>query len=103
VEHLSILENASPRQDDIENSQWLELLRPFTAVMDLYICRELLSRITHALQELIGERATELMPALQTLSSREPFPSGPVQDAIENFVASRQLAGRPIAVSARRW
>jgi hypothetical protein len=27
-------------QDDIESSQWLELLHPFTAVKDLYISRE---------------------------------------------------------------
>jgi hypothetical protein len=40
VERLYILEAGVSRlhwQNDIENSQWLELLRPFTAAKDLYI------------------------------------------------------------------
>ena len=37
MERLYILENGSlDWQDDIENSQWLELFHPFTAVKDLY-------------------------------------------------------------------
>ena len=88
-------------QDDIENSQWLELLHPFTAVKDLYISQEFTPRIAPALQELVGERVTEVLPALQTLFLEEPLPSGPVQETIGQFVAARQLAGHPIAVS--RW
>jgi hypothetical protein len=86
-------------QDDIENDQWLELFHPFTTVKDLYISSEFTPRVAPALQELIGERATEVLPALQTLFLREPLPSGPVQEAIEQFVAARQLASRPVSVS----
>jgi hypothetical protein len=86
-------------QDDIESGQWLELFRPFTAVKDLYVSSEFTPRIAPALQELIGERVTEVLPALQTLFLGEPLPSGPVQEAIGQFVAARHLANHPIVVS----
>ena len=102
LEHLYILEDRlSDWQDDIENSQWLELLHPFTVVKDFYISSTLIPRIVPALQELVGERVIEVLPALQTLFLEEPLPSGPVQESIGQFVAARQLAGHPIVVS--RW
>jgi hypothetical protein len=104
VEHLCIREfdnqYVRPRwQDDIEDSQWLEVLRPFTALKILCVSREFLPRIAPAFQELAGERVTEVLPALQSLYLEELHPSGPVQGAIEKFVAARRLAGLPIAVS----
>jgi hypothetical protein len=57
--------------------------------------------IAAALKELVGERVTEVLPALQTLVLEEPLPSGPVRETIERFVAARQLAGRPIVIY--RW
>jgi hypothetical protein len=86
-------------QDDIENSQWLEVLQPFTALKDLYVSTEFLPRFAPAFQELAGEHVTEMLPALQSLFLEDLHPSGPVREAIEKFVAARQLAGRPIAVS----
>ena len=110
VEHLYIQDIPSysdsepPWQDDIEGSQWLELLRPFTAVNDLYISKNFVLRIASALKELVGERATEALPALRTLFLRETLSSGPVQEsavleATEQFVTARQLSGHPVAVS----
>ena len=99
VEHLYI-ESVSLKlhwQDDIENGQWLEFLTPFTAVKDLYISLELMPNITRALKELAGV----VLPTLQTLFLEEPIPSGPVQEAIEQFVAARQLAGHSLIIS--RW
>jgi hypothetical protein len=100
VERLYIREGyRRPRwQDDIENSQWLEVLQLFTALKDLHVSQEFLPRIALAFQELAGERVTEVLPALQTLFLEE-LHRGPVREAIEKFVAARQLAGRPIAVS----
>ena len=82
-----------------DNSQWLELLQPFTAVRDLYISREFVPKIAPALQELVGERVTEVLPALQTLFFEEPLSPGPDQEAIEEFISARRLAGYPIDVS----
>jgi len=98
VEHLYICEikHKPPRwQDDIEDSQWLEVLRPFTAVKYLYLSREFASRIAPALQVFAGE----VLPSLQNLFLEDLHPSGPVQGAIGKFVAARQLAGHRIAVS----
>jgi hypothetical protein len=102
VERLIIREDEYRRpswQDDIEDSQWLEVLHPFTALKDLHVSREFLPRIAPAFQELAGERVTEVLPALQCLFLEDLPPSGPVREAVEMFVAARQLAGHPIAVS----
>jgi hypothetical protein len=102
VEHLYIEDDAffrSDWQDDIENSQWLEVLHPFATVKNLYISRRFTPRIAPVLKELVGETVTEVLPALRTLFLEEPSPSGPVHEAIEQFIAARQLASRPIAVS----
>ena len=105
VEHLYISDSRPPlhRRDDIESNRWLEVLHIFTAVKGLYISRGFMPSITPALQELVGERVTEVLPALQTLFLEEPLSSesGPVQETIGQFVAARQLAGRPTAIS--RW
>ena len=87
-----------PWEDDIEVSQWIELFRPFVAVKDLYFSSDFTPQIATALQEL-GESGAEVLPALEMLFFEEPLPSGPVQEALEQFVAARQLAGHPIAIS----
>ena len=102
VEYLYIESRVSESdwQDDIENSQWLEVLRPFTGVKELYVVREFVPHIVRVLKELVDEGATEmLLPALQIIFLEESFPSGPVKEMIEQFVAARQLASRPIALS----
>jgi hypothetical protein len=85
--------------DNIENNQWLELLRPFTAVESLYISKEFVPGIAAALQEPGRERITEILPTLQKLSLEGLRRSGPVQKSIGLFIAARQLLGHPIAVS----
>ena len=101
VERLYIQSRGSWWPDDIENIQWLELLRPFTSAKDLYISLEFSPRIAPALQELVEEGVTEVLPALQTLLLEETPLSEPVQENIGQFVSARQLSGHPIAVS--RW
>jgi hypothetical protein len=102
VEHLYIYR---PRnlplqwQDDIENGQWLEIFRPFTAVTNLFVCKEFAHCIAPALQELVRERVVVVLPALENLFLEELQPSGPVQEAIGQFVAARRLLGHPVAVS----
>jgi hypothetical protein len=86
-------------QDNIENSQWRELFYPFTAVKDLYISSEFTPRIAPALKGIAGESVTEVLPALQTLFLEEIHPSGPIQEAIGQFVAARRLSGHTIAIS----
>jgi hypothetical protein len=103
VEHLYIMEeDTHPRprwQDDIENSYWLDFLQPFTAVKNLYLSKEFAPRIAPSLQELVGQRATEMLPNLQSLFVEDLHPSGPIQEDIGKFVAARQVSDQPIAIS----
>ena len=88
-------------QDDIEDTQWLELFDPFTAVKDLYLSWEFAPRIAPILQGLTGERVTEVLPSLQSLFLQGQQPSEQVQEAVGQFVAARLLSNHPISVS--RW
>jgi hypothetical protein len=87
-----------PGQDDIENTQWLDLLRPFTNVKDLHLYKKLVPYIAPALQELTGERITEVLPALQNIFLHEVGASRPVEEGIKQFVAARQFSGHPVAI-----
>jgi hypothetical protein len=101
VQHLYIREKQlDPTSGGVEDGPWLELLHPFTSVKDLYLPSEVTSFIAFALQELVGEEATEVLPALENLFL-EWIPWGPTGEAIDKFVTARQLAGHPITVS--RW
>ncbi len=105
LEHLYIHEYRTHEnrrlcwQDDIENIQWLELLRPFTTVKALYLSRHFTTQIIPALEELVGERVSEVLPTLQSLFLEDLHLSGPVQKAFETFVAMRRLSGLPLTVS----
>ena len=88
-------------QGEIEAIQWQELLHPFTAVKKLILKSEDTVRlVAPALQDLAGESATEVLPALQNLflDTEDWRPSGPVKEAIEQFIAARQLCGHPVTV-----
>jgi hypothetical protein len=87
-----------PWLDDIENSQWLELLHPFSFVKHLVLGSKLAQLVAPALQELTGGRVTEVLPALQKLSLTLSARSGPIQDTIAQFVTARRLSGHPVAV-----
>jgi F-box-like len=86
--------------DEIESNQWLELLHQFPAAKGLYISQRCEPHIAPALQELVGGRVTEVLPALETLFVSETLSSGPVREAIGRFVVARQLTSHPIALSS---
>ena len=90
----------------MESIPWLEILRAFPAVKDIYIIKEFAQSIAIALQELVGERVTDVLPALegivfeeQRLEERQPSESGLVNEAIKRLVAARHLIGRPVVIS----
>ena len=95
MKRVRIFQDSSLRwQDDIETSQWLELLHAFTAVKSLHISPGFTPNIVPTLQELVGERVIEVLPALQTL-----FLGVSAQESIRKFITARELASFPIAVS----
>jgi hypothetical protein len=87
-------------QDDMHSTQWLELLHPFFAVERLHISERLGPLVIPAFQELTGERATAVLPELQSLFLEGLLPSVSVsvQEAIALFRTARHTLGRPIAI-----
>jgi hypothetical protein len=103
LERLSICDSQDepPRwQDDMENTQWLELLHPFATVKDLYLSKEVAIRVASALQELSEERVTEVLPALQDVFIDGLQPPGLVREVFQKFVAARgrQVSGHPVTI-----
>jgi hypothetical protein len=78
-------------------SEWLELLHAFPAVHHMEILGGI---IAPALQELIGERALEVLPMLRHLYLGDSSNTGIayVPRALEPFISSRQLSGHPVIV-----
>jgi hypothetical protein len=87
---------------DIENTEWLDLLLPFTAVKNLYLCKQSAPRIAPTLQELTGGR-TDVLPILQNLFLEEFPPSEPVHECIAQFISARNLTNRPVTMSIWDW
>ena len=106
VERLSIsdtpfLELAG--KNKVDSSQWLELFRPFSAVRSLRVLSETLEPlVAAALGELTGDRTMEVLPVLENISLDELEPSRPAWDAMESFIAARQLSGRPVVVQRQK-
>ena len=103
LERLSMCESQySPLlwQDDVENTQWLELLRPFATVKNLYLSKKVALCVASALQELSKERVTGLLPALQDIFIDGLQPSGLVHEVFHKFVTTRgrQVSGLPVAL-----
>jgi hypothetical protein len=103
----SLFRSQQQGENNIENSLWLELLLPFRIVKNLCVSKEFVPRMVSALQELVGIRATEVLPTLQNIFLEGLEPSGPVQEGIQQFVDARQDISDPIAVSPwdgkERW
>ena len=87
-------------QDGMESAQWLELFRPFIRVQGLCVSKKMGPLVTHALQELTQESATEVLPSLRSLSLGGLRPCGPVEVVVELFVTARQLSDCPVVVES---
>jgi len=101
LESLEIAVSHEDWQGEIEDIQWRELLHSFASVKDMALeLGDSVQLVSPALQELAGERATEVLPALQNLFLKTDGgqPSRPVKEAIEQFIAKRQLCGNPVTV-----
>jgi len=84
--------------NNMEHAQWLELLRPFSSVKDLVLSENLVQLVAPALREIIG---TAVLPVLQNLFLEGHQLSGPVQEAIGQFLAARDLFGCLVTVHHR--
>jgi hypothetical protein len=102
VEDLYIYGNEellSAWEDPVENVEWLEIFRSFTAVKNLYLRKEIARCIALPLQGL-GEGVTDVLPSLECLFLEDLELSGPVEEAIGQFVVARRLSGHLVALSS---
>jgi hypothetical protein len=105
VEHLYIETGEEWRLDwdlldnETEDRQWLELLRPFTSVKCLYITYGFEHRFARAMEGLVGERVTEVLPALQTLFLQNFYDKERFQKDFGPLADARQLSGHPLSIS----
>jgi hypothetical protein len=104
VERLEIIRSpyARMRRDnpDMDSSLWLELFHLFIAVQCLCVSEKLVPPVAAALQGLTGERTMEVLPVLRRLFLEGLGTSGPIQEGIRSFVASRQQSDHPVAVQS---
>jgi len=101
LESLEIAIDHEDSQDEVEVIQWREFLHLFTSVKEMTVQPVgSIPLIAPTLQDLAGEGATEVLPALQNLFLRTYSRqlSGPVKEAIEQFINTRQLHGHPVTV-----
>jgi hypothetical protein len=76
---------------EVDNTHWMELLRPFTTVKDLVLDELVVLSVASFLQELVGERVTEILPVLQNIFLEGIHWSGPVPEGIAKFIIARKL------------
>ena len=81
--------------DRLDRFDWLDFLRPFTAVRTLNLRGELTEDIVHALEWVRGDMIAEILPNLQTLY----FFDQPSSMSTDKFVSLRQNSGRPVTVN----
>ncbi|KAI9451452.1 hypothetical protein BJY52DRAFT_1352066 [Lactarius psammicola] len=79
--------------DRINHIDWIEFLRPFTALNSLVLRGELSENIIRALEWLRGDLSIYVLPALHSLQ----FIDKP-SISVERFVSTRQNAGRPVTI-----
>ncbi|KAH9968393.1 hypothetical protein BJV74DRAFT_954238 [Russula compacta] len=82
----------------IDPTEWFELFNSFPAVQYLYIYHGLRPLVARALQELTGERATEVLPTLRNLDFKGPSLPGSIREEIQTFIAARQDLNHPFDV-----
>ena len=97
--YISEYEYSRLRRENVENTLWLGLLHLFASVKNLYLSEQVAKRIVPALQGLVRSRTTEVLPTLQNIFLEGLQPSGPIPEGIGKFVARRQVASHPLAVS----
>ncbi|KAH9975589.1 hypothetical protein BJV74DRAFT_888805 [Russula compacta] len=101
VESLEINEGTSGQAwqgNGIDPTQWFELFDCFPTMQDLHIHDELRLLIAWALQELMGETATEVLPTLCRLLFKGTLLPGPIREDIQTFISACQHSDHPVEV-----
>jgi hypothetical protein len=89
------------KNNAVENTLWLQLLLPYSAVKNLYLSKEFVPSIAAALRELVGARIMDVLPSLQNIFVEVARPLGNFREIFERFVTAQHISGRPVAILSR--
>jgi hypothetical protein len=99
VEHLTFEFWRNPKSpetnNDVDYTQWRELLRSFSNVMILCVNEDFREQISCSLQLDDGESQLELLPKLKELQLPQLRHAG---NGFKAFINARQTAGRPVTL-----
>jgi hypothetical protein len=99
VEQLSLNTTlSSSGRDDVGGEHKLELVRPFYGTRDFRVADELTTDVFRGFGPINGGSIT-VFPALRHLRVEKPMAiNEPSWDALQSFMTSRSLSGRPVEV-----
>ena len=89
---------SSEEHNEVDRTEWRNLLRPYTNVKTLRIEKELVKDLSRCLELEDGELPLELLPELQELIY---FGNSDTVDPFTSFVDARRDAGRPVTLFHR--
>ena len=89
--------STKPELDIMDDIEWPQLLRPFSCVKTMVVCKEFAGIVSFALEHISGAMATEILPALDMLCLEDQ----PIS-SFDKFVAVRQDAGLPVTIVTTR-
>ena len=79
--------------DGADVTEWLLLLRQFSAVQTLHVSEELAKHVSLALEGITQEMIAGFLPSINLIDLR-----GPPASSFEKFVALRGLSGHPVTI-----
>jgi len=79
--------------DDLDDIEWLQLLRPFSSVQTLFVSWIFAGNVSRALEDIAGMMVTEVLPALDLLFLEDQ----PVS-CVDKFIAVRRDSGHPVTI-----
>jgi hypothetical protein len=101
VENLTLIyheHDLSPEwHNEVDRTQWRELLSPFSNVKTLYVRNGLVGELSRSLCSEDGEESLALFPNLQELQYSGGGSN--VRDAFTPFINERQTAGLPVRLT----
>jgi len=109
VMHLSVgtcdkdhmLWSELPTYNDVDRTQWRDVLRPFNNVTTLQVEDALIGEISRALNVRDGESTMGLLPELKELICIANVDADDLSDTFTAFIEARQHAGHPVTLINR--
>ncbi|KAH9045903.1 hypothetical protein EDB83DRAFT_2317781 [Lactarius deliciosus] len=89
--------------DYIDRTGWLAFFRQLTTVETLYIYGGLAAQAVRALEDVLGEMVTEVLPSLHSLWVHTSYLELVNLKPAEQFIALRRLYGRPVTICDRHY